>query len=376
MAIAPPVNSGTARTACVLPPIRIIQKGRSQKAVRASPHFLQIASEHAAREAADMQHSGLAIEQVSVRSLKPYPRNARRHSKDQVKQIAASITRFGFNNPILIADDGEIVAGHGRLAAAKLLGLETVPTLRLSHLTEAERRAYVIADNKLALNAGWDREMLAIELQGLVDLDFEIELTGFSLAEVDIVLDEARESATEGADATAEDTIPIYRHDVPAVSKMGDLWLLGRHKLICGDARDAGAYDLLMGGDAVDLICTDPPYNVPIDGHVCGSGRIRHRDFAMGVGEMNKDQFTRFLVDTLGLAAARCRDGAIAFVFMDWRHIGDLLSRDIPYRHLSEITGTRSTRAISLSHDSVMIWLGQISPLTPLSYSEHPPQII
>jgi ParB-like chromosome segregation protein Spo0J len=172
---------------------------------------------HAVREAADMQHSGLAIEQVSVRSLKPYPRNARRHSKVQINQIAASITRFGFNNPILVADDGEIVAGHGRLAAAKLLGLETVPTLRLSHLSEAERRAYVIADNKLALNAGWDREMLAIELQGLVELDFEIELTGFSLAEVDIVLDEARESAPDGADTSVEDTIPPYRQDAPAV---------------------------------------------------------------------------------------------------------------------------------------------------------------
>jgi DNA modification methylase len=168
--------------------------------------------------------------------------------------------------------------------------------------------------------------MLAIELQGLVDLDFEIELTGFSLAEVDIVLDEARDSATEGADASIEDTVPVYRRDTPAVSQMGDFWLLGRHKLMCADARDAGAYTLLMGDDTADLICTDPPYNVPIDGHVCGSGRIRHRDFALGAGEMNKDEFTRFLVDTLGLAAARCRDGAIAFVFMDWRHIGELLS--------------------------------------------------
>jgi DNA modification methylase len=281
---------------------------------------------HAVKEAAIMQHFDPSIQQVSVQSLKPYPRNARHHSKVQIKQIAASIERFGFNNPILIADDGEIVAGHGRLAAAKLLGLKTVPTLRLSHLNEAERRAYVIADNKLALNAGWDREMLAIELQGLVDLDFKIELTGFSLAEVDIVLDEARESAPDGADASVEDTIPPYRQDTPAVSKVGDLWLLGRHKLICGDARDGGAYDLLMGDDVVDLICTDPPFNVPIDGHVCGSGRIRHREFAMGAGEMNKSEFTRFLVDTLGPAAARCRDGAISFVFMDWRHIGELLS--------------------------------------------------
>jgi hypothetical protein len=162
--------------------------------------------------------------------------------------------------------------------------------------------------------------LLAIELQGLVDLDFDIELTGFSLAEVDIVLDEARESSTEGADASAEDAIPAYRHDGPTVTQPGDLWMLGRHKLVCGDAREMDAYATLLGDEIVDLICTDAPFNVPIDGHVCGSGRIRHRNFAMGVGEMNQAQFTRFLVDTLRPAAARCRDGAIAYVFMDWRH--------------------------------------------------------
>src|SRR5580704_238350 len=261
--------------------------------------------------AAGMRQFSPAIERVSVQSLKPSPRNARPHSKAQMKQIAASIERFGFSNPVLIADDGEIVAGHGRVAATKLLGIETVPAVRLSHLSEVERRAYVIADNKLALNAGWDRELLAIELQGLVDLDFEVELTGFSLAEVDIVLDEARESAPDGADASIEDNIPAYRHEGPAVTQPGDLWILGRHKLICGDARETGAYAALLGDEAVDLICTDPPYNVPIDGHVCGSGRIRHRNFAMGVGEMNKDKFTRFLFDTLRLAAARCRNGAM-----------------------------------------------------------------
>ena len=176
--------------------------------------------------AVGMRQFSPAIDNVSVQSLKPYARNARRHSKAQIKQIAASIERFGFNNPVLIADDGGIVAGHGRVAAAKFLGIETVPAVRLSHLTEAERRAYVIADNKLALNAGWDREMLAIELQGLVDLDFEVEFTGFSLAEVDIVLDEARETAPDGADASIEDTIPRYRHDGPAVTQPGDLWML------------------------------------------------------------------------------------------------------------------------------------------------------
>src|SRR5215217_4250944 len=133
----------------------------------------------------------MAIEPMRVGNLRPYAKNARTHSKKQIKQIARSIERFGFTNPVLISDENEIIAGHGRVEAAKLLGRTDVPTIRLSHLNAAERRAYVLADNKLALNAGWDREVLAIELQGLIDLEFEVELTGFSLAEVDLVLDEA-----------------------------------------------------------------------------------------------------------------------------------------------------------------------------------------
>ena len=168
--------------------------------------------------------------------------------------------------------------------------------------------------------------MLAIELQGLVDLVFYVEFTGFSLAEVDIVLDEARESATEGADTSIEDIIPPYRHDGPSVTRSGDLWVLGRHKLVCGDARDAGAHAALLGDEGVDLIFCDPPYNIEIDGNVGGLGRLRHRNFAMGVGEMDREQFTCFLFDTLRLAAAPCRNGAIAFICMDWRHMVELLN--------------------------------------------------
>lgn len=161
----------------------------------------------------------------AITSLRPYARNARTHSKKQVKQIAASIERFGFTNPVLISDDGEIVAGHGRVEAAKLLGRKAVPTIALSHLTETERRAYVLADNKLALNAGWDKEILAIELQGLVDLQFDVELTGFSLAEVDFALDEASDADPDGSDAP-EDAVAFAIG--PAVSRQGDLWQLGR----------------------------------------------------------------------------------------------------------------------------------------------------
>ena len=267
--------------------------------------------------------SHLFIEHRSPGELRPYARNARSHSKAQVKQIASSIERFGFTNPILISDGDEIIAGHGRVEAAKLLGLSSVPTVRLSHLSETERRAYVLADNKLALNAGWDQELLAIELQALIDLNFEVELTGFSLAEIDMTLDAARDADPNGATAP-EDLIPPMGQT--PVTRTGDLWLLGRHKLICGDARRREDYERLLGAETVDLIFADPPYNVPIDGHVCGSGRIRHREFAMGAGEMSKEAFTAFLAGTLGEAAKTCRDGAIAFICMDWRHVGELLA--------------------------------------------------
>ena len=256
-------------------------------------------------------------------SLRPYDRNARSHSAKQIRQIADSITRFGFTNPVLVSDEGQIIAGHGRVAAAKLLALEAVPTVRLSHLSETERRAYVLADNKLALNAGWDHEILAIELQALIDLDFDVTLTGFSLAEVDLTLDAAREGDPE-VGSGPEDEIPAYGGQ--AVSRKGDLWILGRHRLVCGDARRAEDYALLMDGKVADLIFTDPPYNVAIDGHVCGLGRVRHREFAMGVGEMSETEFTGFLKETLGAAADVARDGAIAFVCMDWRHMGELLN--------------------------------------------------
>jgi DNA modification methylase len=264
-----------------------------------------------------------AIEHLPLAALRPYPRNARTHSKKQIKQIAASIEQFGFVNPVLVGDDGEIIAGHGRVEAARLLGMTSVPTLALSHLSAAQRRAYVIADNKLALSAGWDSEILAIELQGLIDLDFDVELTGFSLAEIDLVIDGAGEADPTRADAT-DDVVPVV--DGVAVTQPGDIWLLGRHKLICGDARSHSDMAALMGTERADMVFTDPPYNVPIEGHVCGLGSVHHRDFAFASGEMSEAQFTEFLEQSLGNMANVMRDGAIAFVCMDWRHMGELLS--------------------------------------------------
>lgn len=262
------------------------------------------------------------IEMRSVSALRPYKGNARTHSKKQIKQVAESIRQFGFTNPILVSDEDEILAGHGRLLAARELGLSEVPTLRLAHLSAEERRAYVIADNKLALNAGWDQELLAAELQGLIDIGFDVELTGFSLAEVDFVLDAAAAGDPDAA-LGPEDLVPAL--PTTATTSRGDVWLLGRHKLICGDARDPDAYDALLGEEQVDLIFTDPPYNVPISGHVSGLGKVQHREFAMASGEMTSSAFTDFLRETLKPGAIRCRDGAIAFVCMDWRHMRELL---------------------------------------------------
>ena len=263
------------------------------------------------------------IVERNITSLKPYAANARTHSKQQVKQIAASLERFGFTNPVLISDEGEIIAGHGRVEAAKSLGWKAVPTIALSHLSATERRAYVLADNKLALNAGWDRDVLAIELQALVDLDFEVELTGFSLAEIDLVLDEASDADPDGIDAAGDEV--AFATGKP-VSRQGDLWHLGRHRLLCGDARSSIDFEALLGSEQADLVFTDPPYNVAIDGNVCGLGAVKHREFAFASGEMSETQFTEFLTVTLGNAAAMMRDGAIAFMCMDWRHMGELLA--------------------------------------------------
>ncbi len=268
-----------------------------------------------------MTHSGQIIHR-KISELTPYSRNARTHSSKQIKQIATSIERFGFTNPVLISDSNEIIAGHGRVAAAKLLGITSVPTIALSHLSEEERRAYVLADNKLALNAGWDREILAIELQALVDLNFDVEVTGFSLAEVDFAIEELGDSDPDGSDHP-EDLVPQLSG--PAITQRGDIWDLGRHRLLCGDAQHEDAFRKLMDGKQADLVFTDPPYNVVIDGNVCGLGAVRHREFAFASGEMSDAQFTAFLKTTLGNAASVMRDGAIAFVCMDWRHMGQLL---------------------------------------------------
>ena len=271
---------------------------------------------------------GDRIELVAIKKLQPYPRNARTHSKRQIRQIADSISRFGFTNPVLIDDDRMILAGHSRVAAAKLLGMTEVPCLRLSSMSRAEKRAYVLADNKLAQNAGWDEGILAEELELiLADVEeIDITLTGFSISEVDLLLDTAESGPIPHCDE--DDAIPELPASEP-ITRLGDIWQLGDHRLVCSDARDDTAYAALMTSpdgalEQAQMVFTDPPYNVRIQGNVSGSAKLKHREFVMGSGEMSAEHFTAFLTSAFDRLSRWSANGSIHFVCMDWRHIDEI----------------------------------------------------
>jgi DNA modification methylase len=257
-----------------------------------------------------------------ISTLRPFSTNARTHSPKQISQIVASIEAFGFTNPVIIDDQDRILAGHGRVGAARHLGLKAVPTVRLSHLTEAQKRAYVLADNRLAELAGWDKEILKLELQHLVDIDFDVELTGFSTAEIDLLID----GAAGNADSDPADQVPDIDPNTPTVTRVGDLWELGKHRLLCADATDPSSYAQLLGTAQAEMVFTDPPYNVPIEGHVGGHGAIRHKDFVMASGEMSRSEFTSFLTTVFEALVDHTSDGSIHFVCMDWRHCQEILT--------------------------------------------------
>jgi DNA modification methylase len=263
------------------------------------------------------------IEWLPIEGLRPAARNARTHSKKQIKQITASIERFGFTNPVLIDKENTILAGHGRVAAAELLNMEVVPCLRIETMSPAEKRAYVLADNKLALNAGWDEEILAEELKRLLaeDLDFDIGLTGFSIPEIDSLVEGL---APEEPGDPEDDLLPEDGGLVRC--RTGDVWQLGRHRLICGNSLDQDTVALLMDGERAGMVFTDPPYNVPIQGHVGGSGAIKHREFAMASGEMTRPEFITFLSTSFRRLIEASVDGSIHFVCMDWRHMAEMLA--------------------------------------------------
>lgn len=235
---------------------------------------------------------------ADINDLIPYIRNARTHSESQIAQIAASIKEFGFLSPILIAEDNTILAGHGRLAAARKLGLKQVPCVKESHLTETQRRAYIIADNKLSLNAGWDEDMLAIELSELQGADFDLDLLGFDESELVSIFEDDKEVEDDDFDVEEELNKPCF-------SKAGDIWTLGRHRLICGDSTKEETYKSLMEDKKANLVVTDPPYNVNYEG---SAGKIKNDN-------MNTDKFYNFLLDAFSNMEKVMADDASIYVF-------------------------------------------------------------
>jgi DNA modification methylase len=254
-----------------------------------------------------------------VDELKPNPKNARTHSKHQIRQIAASIKEFGFTNPILIDKGGSVIAGHGRLEAAKGLHVESVPTVILENLSADQVRAYMIADNRLAEKAGWDPEILSIELQHLVSIetDFDVTVTGFAAAEIDLIL------STSTGKPDPDDSFEIATA-TEATSKPGSLWQLGNHRILCGSAIEQDSFTKLLGTKRAGVVFVDPPYNVRIAGHASGNGSVRHREFQMASGEMSESEFTAFLTSSMKLLVQHSVSGSVHFVAMDWRHINEL----------------------------------------------------
>ena len=262
---------------------------------------------------------------VSVAKIRPNPKNARTHSHKQIRQIAASIQAFGFTNPVLIDEHDVLIAGHGRLEAARDLGLVSIPAIVIPGLNDAKKRALQLADNRIAQSAGWDRERLAIELAELsaplLEFGLDTSITGFEPAEIDAL----HADFDDGSTADPSDDIDPEVLKGAAVTRRSDCWALGKHRLLCGDARSEDDLRRVLGGELAHVVFTDPPYNVRIKG-IVGRGATKHREFAMASGEMSSGDFVAFLRQTLGAAAEVSIDGAVHFVCMDWRHIENLVN--------------------------------------------------
>jgi DNA modification methylase len=291
------------------------------------------------------------IEMAPIESLKPNSRNARTHSRRQIKAITKSIKAFGFLNPVLIGKDTTIIAGHGRVEAAKRLGLTEVPVLRIEHLSEDEKRAYVLADNKLALLAGWDNEILAIELQHLTEIidSIDIAVTGFEMPEIDLIIEGAKR-------ASPEDTIEAIDRSGPSVTREGDIWRLRDHMILCGDALKMASCAALMNEGVANVLFADPPYNVPISGFVSSSDRLAHREFEMGVGEMTEEAFIAFLRAAMTCASRFSAPGAVQFWCQDWRHQFELLT---------------AARMAGLEHLNTCVWVKDNGGMGSLYRSRH-----
>ena len=264
------------------------------------------------------QINGLQVIYRPRTALKPHPQNPNTHSAKQVELIARSIRDFGWTNPIIIDEDDKVLAGHGRLLAAARIGIDMVPTICVGHLSPAQRRAYVILDNRLSEVGGtWNRKLLALEHEAiqLLDPEFDLTSTGFELDDIAIMFDNLND--------ISEDRTPEPDRKGPAVAKVGDLWLLGHHRLYCGDARMAASFEALLGTEKAQMVIVDAPYNVRIGGNCVAEGK--HREFIMASGEMTRTEFADFLTGVFAHLITFSVDGSLHYLFMDWRHMAEMV---------------------------------------------------
>lgn len=294
-----------------------------------------------------LQTSHLQVEAAPTSGLTPNPDNARTHLDKQIMQIAASIERFGFLVPIVVDKAGMIIAGHGRWLGARKLGLTSVPVVRAEFLSEDDRRAFALADNKLAELSGWDDKLLQAELNRLFDSGYGLDLTGFTTADLDF-------SLPEPSDKNKADRVELPDPSTAAVARAGDLWQVGPHRLFCGDAREVTSCEALLGGELANIVFADPPYNVPIEGFVSGSGQ--HREFMMGVGEMSPGEFTAFLRAIFRMCARFSTSGSIHYHCMDWRHTRELLD---------------AADGIYTEHKQIIVWDKQTGGMGTFYRSQH-----
>ena len=283
----------------------------------------------------------LTVVYTSLDTLTEYPNNPRQHDTNQLIKIQNSIEKFGFINPILVDEHNEIIAGHARLAAARLAHLPQVPVIRLEHLSTAQKKAYRIADNKLAELGTWSVENLQLEFQELekLDLDFSLGITGFDMGDIDLIL--------EGKEAKADpkaNNIPFIP-DNEVVTREGDIWILGEHRIICGNSLQKETLSPLMEDKKADMVFTDPPYNVKINGHVCGAGNVQHKEFKFASGEMTVEEFAQFLKTSFELLCMFSKDGSLHYICMDWRHIKEIMTAADVYDQFKNLCVWRKDNA-------------------------------
>lgn len=302
----------------------------------------------------NLRGAHLRLEYRDTAQLRPATRPVRRVTRKHEASIAASIRAHGFCAPIVIKDDGEVVDGHARLRAAKTVGLEQVPCIIIDHLTEIQVRTLRLALNRLQEKGEWDLDALKLEFEEMLELEVPLEVTGFEVAEVDLVLlDQADDAELDSLDPEAND-IPV--EETTAVSREGDLWLLDRHKILCGNAVDQADYAILLDQEVAAGVFTDPPFNVPIQGHVCGKGSIQHPEFIMGSGEMSPEAFQTFLQEFLRCTTQVTADGGILYACIDWRHVRDLLE---------------ATEAAGLGLINLCIWVKDNAGMGSFYRSQH-----